>query len=125
MSRVAPFILLTVLVVPHVARADSILATPALEYTGSSGESLECLVVNLGKDPVEVTIEFVDPLATVVASGTITVLAGGINSILESALGATARYYCRVSGISKGKARVTLCKRTAPSQSCAVAVTVP
>jgi hypothetical protein len=67
----------------------------------------------------------VGALGTVAVSDTVTVLAGGINSICQSALGATARYYCRVSGISKAKARVTLCKRTAPSQSCAAVVTVP
>jgi hypothetical protein len=81
MSRILPLVLLAALVVPLVARADSSLATPALEYTGNSGESLECLVVNLGKDPVDVRIDFVDPLGAVAGGGTITVLAGGINSL--------------------------------------------
>ena len=110
------------LLVTATARAAAVLVTPALPK--GNAPTVLCGVVNMGKTDVDgILMEIVGESGTVVTSLTVAIAAGATRTIAtgNSNIGL---YYCRVTGISKSKARVTLCTRDS-SFNCLESVTTP
>jgi len=101
------------------AHAAGPIVTPALMATGTN--DLQCRLVNAGNQDATVLIEIVDDTGVVLASnGPTAVFAGWTQSTLTADSPGVG--YCRVSGISKRRARVTLCVRESGG-TCIAAVT--
>jgi hypothetical protein len=103
------------------------IITPALSVSSSTADNLWCAVVNAGtKTATDVTISIHDGGAgATTETDTFSAIGGGAaRSIVETSLPGSGVFYCQVSGISKGKARVTFCPRDA-NDHCTFAVTVP
>lgn len=99
--------------------------TPVLNAGTTGGiASLVCSVLNTGKAEVEgVTISIhLGGNGSTTASNTFDIPPDAERSLFHSALPGSANFYCRVSGISKGKAKVSLCALET-SGTCKVIVT--
>jgi len=112
---------------PASALAAAPIVTPVV--TGCSSVSLQhqCRVLNAGTAAAAVTIEIVDAVSGLVV-GTQDPLVSpgrsGVATVSSSDLGACTSY-CRVSGISKNKARVTLCATNLNATMCESTVAMP
>jgi hypothetical protein len=112
-------------VVASVAWAGDIF-TPVLLAGSNSASDVSCDVLNTGNgkvDDVVISIVF-GGNGLVLTSSTFSIPAGAERGLLLSSLAGSSDLYCRVSGISKTKAKVTFCARDAGG-NCTVVVTSP
>jgi hypothetical protein len=118
--------LVTAMMTPTgAAFAAAPIVTPAISGSATGAVGHLCTVVNAGTTPAIVTIEVVDLYSgNAVASTVSSTLQPGAGNIAFASTATTANSYCRVSGISKSKARVTHCALDL-SSVCAGTVTVP
>ena len=123
--RISAMAAITVILLTPSAWAADIF-TPVLTVSSVTSESMECIVLNTGTTIVsDVTISIHDAGAGATSeTGTFTFAGGAARSVVETSLPGSGNFYCRVSGISKSKAKVTLCLRDA-NDNCTVAVTAP
>jgi hypothetical protein len=97
------------------------LVTPALPK--GTAASFQCGVVNVSSKEIgPVLLEIVGEAGAVLGENTVTIPPQATRSVASVA--SVGLNYCRVTGISKGKARVTLCTRDA-SFNCLQSVTIP
>lgn len=109
-----------IILVTHTAHAAT-LVTPALPK--GVGIGYQCGVVNTStKDSDAVLFEIVGEAGAVISTNTFTIPAGATRSIASA--GGAGLNYCRVTGISKSKARVTFCVRDS-SFGCIQSTTAP
>ena len=106
--------------VTHTAHAAT-LVTPALPKV--AGITFLCGVVNTStQDSAPVLFEIVGEAGAVITSQTFAIPAGATRSVPSA--GGSGLNYCRLTGISKTKARVTFCVRDS-SFGCIQSVTGP
>jgi hypothetical protein len=111
------------LAAPVLVPAAVLAAAPIVTAAMAGNDGFGCFVVNAGPAAATVTIDLVDPFGTTVATQGPTSLApGAVDGVEDFAPGPIV--YCRVSGISKGRARVTLCQFDS-SGTCGPAISVP
>ncbi len=115
------FVLL--LVAPPLAAEAATITTGAIQAPGAT-ESLRCRVANTGtSDANAVTIELIGTVGNVTDSLGPLILPAGSTISEATGVGPGIRW-CRVTGISKGAGRVTLCVIDS-SGNCIAAVTAP
>jgi hypothetical protein len=125
MSRWISLITTAAVVMTSAAWAGDIF-TPVLLAGSNAVASLECEVLNTGTATIDdVTISLhLGGNGVTVMSNTVSIPGGAERALVDSSPPGSGDFYCRVSGISKSKARVSLCAREA-SGTCKVIVTVP
>ena len=117
--RVTMFAVVALLVADAAQAAP--LVTPPLRK--GTNPSFECGVVNVSNKSVgPVLIEIVGETGIVLNDTSVSIPAGATRSV--SAGGGAGFNHCRVTGITKTKARITLCTRDA-SFNCLQSVTIP
>ncbi len=108
-----------VLTLGDVARAAP-LVTPTL-FPGSATQ-VTCIVTNVGTKPEDVTVQIVGAFSAIVQSQSIATLGPGLtNFTTDSTPGPS---YCRATGLSSNKGRLTLCMGTS-SNDCVSLATAP
>jgi len=108
-------------VLGDVADGAAPIVTPALSSAGA--DSVSCTVINAGTQPADVTIDIVHSFAgTVQETDTQTVQPGRGHLVVDVT---PVPSYCRVTGISAKKARVSFCMRRAVDDECIGLVTSP
>ena len=125
MSRWTSLVTAAALVMTSVAWAGDIF-TPVLLAGSNAVSSLECDVLNTGNatvDDVAISLHL-GGNGIAVMSTTVSIPAGAERGLVDSSPPGSGDFYCRVSGISKSKAKVSLCAREA-SGTCKVIVTSP
>jgi hypothetical protein len=96
------------------------LVTPTL-FPGTATQ-VTCIVTNVGTKPEDVTVEIVGAFSAIVQSHSTATLGPGLtNFTTDSTPGPS---YCRATGLSSNKGRLTLCMGT-QSNDCVSVVTAP
>jgi hypothetical protein len=112
---------------PTHALAATPIVTPVVVGAEPGAQAHWCEVLNVGTVPATLTIEVVNPGTGVVIDSVVqTVLPGqaGRLVVFASMISFSTESYCRVSGISKTKVRVTHCV-LANTGICESTVTAP
>ena len=109
----------SILTLGDVTRAAP-LVTPTL-FPGTATQ-VTCIVTNVSTKPQDVTVQIVGAFSGIVQSQSTATLGPGLtNFATDSTPGPS---YCRASGLSSSKGRLTLCMATS-SDNCLSVVTAP
>lgn len=100
--------------------------TPTLEAGSNTSSSLDCSVLVTSGSASNVTVSIHTAGAGAVHATTTfsSIPAGAARSTIDAALPGSGEFYCKVSGASKTRIKVTLCALNAGG-NCTVAVTAP
>jgi hypothetical protein len=107
------------LVLGGMARAASVVTTAVLP-SGSANRVI-CSALNVGTKPADVRVEIVNAIGVVQATNSDSLDPGITIAVVDFT---PADSYCRVTGLSEKKMRVSLCMATA-TETCLSVATAP
>ena len=102
-----------------VARGATVV-TPTL-FPGTASKTI-CIVTNVSNAPIDVKLEIVGAFSTIVEAQTSGTLGAGLTNFTEDPTPVPS--YCRATGASSKKIRVTQCMATS-ADNCFSVVTAP